>query len=78
MDHWRLLDIKNYFLFASAPFTENAVGIISKIERKAEAERTLKNQNLAILQALAQVSKTLAPNWISENSTFRSELKKVR
>ena len=60
-----------------APFTAKAVGIITKFERRPEAETNLRNKNLAILQALAHVSKTLAPKWISENSIFRRELKKV-
>ena len=60
-----------------APFTDKAVGIITKFERRPEAETILKNKNLAILQALVQVTKTLAPKWISENSIFHRELKKV-
>ena len=61
----------------AAPYTQTAVGVISKTERRPEGEQTLKNKNLAILHALIQVSKTLAPKWIGENSIFRSELKKV-
>ena len=63
--------------FALAPFTDNAVGIINQMERRPQAERTMKNKNLAIFQALFQVSKTLAPKWISEHSYFRKELLKV-
>ena len=64
------------FNFA-APYTQSAVGVSYKIERRPEAEQTLKNKNLAVLHAFIQVSKTLAPKWIGENSIFRRELKKV-
>ncbi len=67
----------NFTFNRTAPFTQNAIGVISKTDRRPEAEHTLKNKNLAILHALTQVSKTLAPKWIGEDSIFRRELKKV-
>jgi hypothetical protein len=50
---------------------------VKKIERRPESERTQKNKNIAVLQALNEVSKTLAPKWVADNSLFRKELQRL-
>ncbi len=47
------------------------------IERRPESERTQKNKNIAVLQAINEVSKTLAPKWVAENSFFTKELQRL-
>ena len=50
---------------------------MKKIERRPESERTQKNKNIAVLQALNEVSKILAPKWVAENSFFTKELQRL-
>jgi len=46
---------------STAPFTDHAVGIYSHIPRRPAAERTLRNQNVALLYATLVVARELFP-----------------
>lgn len=58
--------ITNSWFDAIAPYSENTVGVYSRIDRRPLAERTDANRNVAILYASRKVLDSLYPDYASQ------------